>query len=99
MQRNLILLTDGEPTAHRDPDGKIHFNHPPAPETLAATYAEADRLRRDGVSLAVCVLSDELQVVRFAEELTRRTSGDLIVTNPDDLASAITLHYGRSRRR
>jgi uncharacterized protein with von Willebrand factor type A (vWA) domain len=99
MQRNLILLTDGEPTAYRDPDGRIHFNHPPTPETLAATYAEADRLRRDGASLAVCVLSDELQVVRFAEELTRRTSGDLIVTAPDDLASAITLHYGRHRKR
>ena len=75
------------------------FNHPPTPETLAATYAEADRLRRDGVSLAVCVLSDELQVVRFAEELTRRCGGDLIVTAPDDLASAITLNYGRRRKR
>jgi uncharacterized protein with von Willebrand factor type A (vWA) domain len=99
MQRNLILLTDGEPTAHRDPDGRIHFNHPPAPETLATTYSEADRLRRDGVSLAVCVLSEDLQVVRFADELTRRAAGDLIVTSPTDLASAIALHYGRRRGR
>jgi uncharacterized protein with von Willebrand factor type A (vWA) domain len=99
MQRNLILLTDGEPTAHRGADGRIHFNHPPAPETLATTYAEADRLRRDGVSLAVCVLSDDLQVVRFAEELTRRAAGDMIITSPSDLASAIALHYGRRRGR
>lgn len=98
MQRNLVLLTDGEPTAHRDVEGRIHFNHPPTPETLAATYAEADRLRRDGVSLAVCVLSEELQVLRFAEELTRRAAGDLIVTNPDDLAAALTMHYGRRRQ-
>ncbi len=99
MQRNLILLTDGEPTAHRDPDGRIHFNHPPTPATLATTYAEADRLRRDGITLAVCVLSDDLQVVRFAEELTRRATGDLIVTAPDNLATAIALHYGRRRKR
>ncbi len=99
VERNLILLTDGEPTAHRDSDGRIHFNHPPTSETLAGTYAEAERLRRDGIGLTVCVLSDELQVVRFADELARRASGDLIVTAPDDLGSAITLQYGRQRRR
>lgn len=99
MQRNLILLTDGEPTAHRDSDGRIHFNHPPTPDALATTYAEADRLRRDGVSLTVCVLSDELQVRRFADELTRRAAGDLIVTTPDDLSAALTMHYGQRRGR
>jgi Mg-chelatase subunit ChlD len=99
LQRNVILLTDGEPTAHRDAAGTIHFGHPPFPATLTETYAEANRLRRDGLSLCVCVLSSQLQVVRFARELTRHAAGDLIFTDPDDLASAVIVEYGKRRRR
>ena len=99
MQRNLIVLTDGEPTAHRDVTGAVRFNHPPTPETIAATLVEGDRLRRDGINLCICVLSNELQVVRFAEQLCERASGDLIVTAPDDLSTAVVLHYGHALRR
>jgi uncharacterized protein with von Willebrand factor type A (vWA) domain len=97
MQRNLILLTDGEPTAYRDPGGTVRFSHPPTTETIAATLAEGERLRRDGIQSCVCVLSNELQVVRFAEQLCARAAGDLIVTAPDDLAAAVMLHYGQRR--
>jgi uncharacterized protein with von Willebrand factor type A (vWA) domain len=97
LQRNLILLTDGEPTAHRDRDGQIHFSHPPSEATLAETLAEGDRLRRDGIDLCVCVLSSDLQVVRFAEQLARVGAGDLVVTAPDDLSSAVVAHYGSRR--
>lgn len=98
MQRNLILLTDGEPTAHRDAQGIVHFSHPTTTETLTQTYAEADRLRRDGISLWVCVLSAELHVVTFAEQLAKTARGDLIVTSPDDLSAAIVVRYGARRR-
>lgn len=97
MQRTLVILTDGEPTAHRDMEGRVHFHQPPVPEALTATYAEAHRLRRDGIDLVVCVLSHYFQVVRFAEELARRAGGDLVVTSPDDLAEALTLRFGRRR--
>ena len=96
--RAVILLTDGEPTAHREPDGSVRFNHPPSQATLSATYAEADRLRRDGIELCVCVLSSQLQVVRFAEQLARQAAGDLIVTDPEDLAAATLLRFGQRRR-
>lgn len=99
MQRNIILLTDGEPTAHRDNDGKVHFHHPTAPDTLAFTYAEVDRVRRDGISLGVCVLSSEMQVVKFAEYVARAGAGDLIVTSPDDLSAAMVTRYGATRKR
>lgn len=98
LQRNLILLTDGEPTAYRDRAGKVHFYQPPTRETLAETYAEGDRLRKDGIEIITCVLSRQLQVVQFARELCRRTGGDMIITSPDDLEQAIILQYGRTRQ-
>ena len=97
IQRTLILLTDGEPTAHRDQEGRVHFHQPPGPEALTATYAEAHRLSRDGIHLVVCVLSQYFQVVTFAQELTRRAAGDLIITSPDELSEALTLRFGQSR--
>ena len=98
-QRNLILITDGEPTAHREASGAVRFSHPPTAETLAATYVEAERLRRDGIGLAICLLSEQRQVVRFADELARRAAGEVLAASPDDLAVVGVLRYGRTRRR
>jgi uncharacterized protein with von Willebrand factor type A (vWA) domain len=97
-RRNLILITDGEPTAHREPSGAVRFSHPPTAETLAASYMEAERLRRDGIGLAVCLLSEQRQVVRFADELARRAAGEVLAATPDDLAVVGVLRYGRTRR-
>jgi Mg-chelatase subunit ChlD len=99
MQRNVILLTDGEPTAHRDAAGAVTFRHPTTPETLAHTYAEADGLRRDGIHLWVCVLSNDMQVVTFADRLARTAAGELIVTAPDDLSAVLALRYRANRTR
>lgn len=98
VHRAIVLITDGEPTAHRDATGQVRFSHPPSLETVARTYAEAERCRRDGIALSVCVLSDQTQVVRFAQELARRAAGSMLTATPDDLAPAVILHYGRSRR-
>lgn len=97
LQRSIVLITDGEPTAHRDSAGTVHFSHPPSPETVARTYAEAERCRRDGIRLTICVLSDQPQVVRFAAELARRAAGVVVTTSPADLSLHVALQYGRSR--
>ncbi len=97
-KRNLVLLTDGEPTAHRDAAGEIIFNHPPAPETLAHTYREAHRLRTEGVYLCVCVLSESATVGNFGRELARHAAGDVLITRPDDLGVELLLRYSARRR-
>ena len=40
----VLVVTDGEPTAHVEPDGGLAFSYPPQPETLRATVSELDRL-------------------------------------------------------
>lgn len=97
-KRNLVLLTDGEPTAHRDTGGEIVFNHPPAPETLAHTYREAIRLRTEGIYLCVCVLSESANVGNFGRELARHAAGDVLITRPDDLGVELLLRYSARRR-
>src|ERR687887_598307 len=49
--RQVIMVTDGEPTAHLRPDGDVFFNWPPVPETIQKTLSEAMRLAKGGVTL------------------------------------------------
>ncbi len=48
MQPVLLVVTDGEPTAHLLADGDSWFNYPPDAETIRVTVAELDRLGRRG---------------------------------------------------
>jgi uncharacterized protein with von Willebrand factor type A (vWA) domain len=97
MQRNLIIITDGEPTAYRDVDGAPRFSHPPTAETLATTYAEAERCRRERIVVTVALLSEAQRVVKFAEEFSRRAGGSVIVADPAALDAAVLLRYGALR--
>lgn len=97
-RRNLVLITDGEPTAHRDTNGQVIFSHPPSDETLARTFREAHRLRRDGVYLCVCVMSAQQHVTAFGRELAKQAAGDALVTDPDNLSADLVVTYGSRRR-
>lgn len=97
MQRNLLLITDGEPTAYREAGGAPRFSHPATAETLAATYAEAERCRRERIVVTVVLLSEEQRVVKFADEFSRRAGGSVIVSDPLQLDAAVLLRYGALR--
>lgn len=97
LQRVLVLITDGEPTAYRDASGEVRYSEPPTPEALATTYAEARRLRRERILLIVALLTRERQIVSFARELARHAEGRLVLAEPDDLNVAMLLGYGRMR--
>ena len=97
-KRNLVVITDGEPTAHRDRTGAVQFNHPPSEETLALTYREASRLRRDDIYLYICMMSDSDKVGEFGSELARRAAGDVMLTDPDNLTAELIERYSSRRR-
>jgi uncharacterized protein with von Willebrand factor type A (vWA) domain len=99
----VLVVTDGEPTAHLERDGHATFSWPPLPETLALTLAEVDRATRRGVTLNVFMLGDEPRLVEFAGELARRNGGRLFTADGDDLGEYVVRDYlgrraGRSRR-
>ena len=71
----VLVVTDGEPTAHLLPDGIPWFTWPPLPETPELTLAEVDRLTRGGATINVFMLDDEPRLVEFVEEVARRNGG------------------------
>ena len=60
----VLVVTDGEPTAHLTRSGYAEFCWPPLPETLELTMAEVERVTRRGATINVFMLDDEPRLVQ-----------------------------------
>ena len=94
----IMVVTDGEPTAHLSRDGRPEFAWPPLPETLAVTLAEVERVTRRGATINVFMLDEEPSLVRFVEELARRNGGRVFSPRPEKLGEYVVSDYLRARR-
>lgn len=93
----ILVVTDGEPTAHLAADGYADFAWPPTRETLAATLAEVERCTRRGARINVFMLDDEYGLVNFMQEVSRRNGGRLFMPKPGALGEYVVADYLRSR--
>ncbi|MBP2325615.1 uncharacterized protein with von Willebrand factor type A (vWA) domain [Kibdelosporangium banguiense] len=95
----VIVVTDGEPTAHLEPEGEAEFNYPPLPRTLRLTLAEVDKLARLGASVSVFMLGEDERLKAFVDIVARRSGGRVVSPDLDGLGAAVVSDYLRNRRR
>ncbi|MFC7400742.1 VWA domain-containing protein [Citricoccus sp. GCM10030269] len=97
----LLVVTDGEPTAHLMPHGpagpEAWFSYPPEPETLRATVAELDRVGRLGTESTFFRLGSDPGLERFLAAMARRVGGRVVAPDPQDLGAAVVGEFLRSR--
>ncbi|MFI7425479.1 VWA domain-containing protein [Micromonospora sp. NPDC049836] len=94
----VLVVTDGEPTAHLDPDdGEAYFHWPPLPETIEATIREVDNLTRYGATLNLFMLGDDPGLRRFVDAVARRSKGRMFTPDLDDLGEYVVSDYLRAR--
>lgn len=94
----VLVVTDGEPTAHLEPDGEAFFAWPPMPETVRLTIAEVDHLTQLGATLNVFMLGEEPGLRRFVDAVARRSGGRVLTPSPHDLTSYVVTDYLSIRR-
>ena len=94
----VLVVTDGEPTAHLSRSGHAHFCWPPLPETLELTMAEVERVTRRGATINVFMLDDEPRLVDFVEHLAARNGGRVFSPDPSRLGEYVVSDYLRARR-
>ncbi|UAK34833.1 VWA domain-containing protein [Nocardia asteroides] len=94
----VLVVTDGEPTAHLEPDGEAYFNWPPEPRTLAVTMAQVDALAKLGASVTVFMLGDDPRLGAFVDLVARRSGGRVVAPDLDGLGAAVVSDYLRGRR-
>lgn len=94
----VLVVTDGEPTAHLDPEnGEAYFHWPSLPETIEATVREVDKLTRYGATLNLFMLGDDPGLRRFVDAVARRSKGRMFTPDLDDLGEYVVSDYLRAR--
>ena len=93
----VLVVTDGEPTAHLDRDGEWWFEWPPSQETIALTLAEVDRMTRRGVPLSFFRLGDDPRLAHFLDDIARRNGGRVLAPEGDRLGDYVVSDYLRRR--
>jgi len=96
--RQVIMVTDGEPTAHLEGE-QAFFSWPPVPRTIELTLAEAMRLARSGVTLNIFMLEESPGLIRFMERLAQLTAGRVFLMDDRDLGEYVVRDYVSRRAR
>jgi uncharacterized protein with von Willebrand factor type A (vWA) domain len=94
----LLVVTDGEPTAHLEPGGEPFFDYPPHPLTLALSVRELETSGRLGAQTTFFRLGDDPGLARFVDSMARRVGGRVVAPELDDLGAAVVGSYLGSRR-
>ncbi|MFW6060048.1 MAG: hypothetical protein ACODAQ_07685, partial [Phycisphaeraceae bacterium] len=99
--RQIILITDGLPTAHFD-GHELFLLYPPDPLTEQATLREGLACAREGITINIFLLpsfSQSSEDVQFAQRLAESTKGRVFFTGGRDLDRYVLWDYVRNRRR
>jgi uncharacterized protein with von Willebrand factor type A (vWA) domain len=94
----VLIVTDGEPTAHLTGGGDAYFQWPPTSETIRATIAEVDELSRYGATINTFMLGEDPGLARFVDALARRAGGRVFTPDISRLGEYVVADYLRARR-
>lgn len=96
--RQIIMVTDGEPTAHLTDDGRPVFSYPPTRETVERTLREVRRCTREKIRINVFVLDATPHLARFVEDMTRLNGGRAFFTTNENLGDYVLVDFVEQRR-
>jgi uncharacterized protein with von Willebrand factor type A (vWA) domain len=96
--KQIIMITDGEPTAHLMADGSVFFNYPPVQETVDATLSEVARCTREGIRINTFMLDATSYLRDFVEKLTRLNQGRAFFTTPETLGDYVLVDFIEQKR-
>jgi uncharacterized protein with von Willebrand factor type A (vWA) domain len=93
----VLIVTDGEPTAHLMRDGRPWFDWPPAPETIELTLAEVDKMTRRHAALNIFMLADDDRLAAFVDNVAKRNGGRVLRATPERLGEYVVSDFLRTR--
>lgn len=97
-QRIVMVVTDGEPTAHLIGNNDWWFHWPPENETIKLTVQAIDEMTRRKVAITWFRLGDDPQLARFLDTMARRNGGKVLATNPESLGDYVISDYVNKRK-
>ncbi len=96
--KQIIMITDGEPTAHILPNGEPFFSYPPVRETIEATLTEVARCTREGITINTFMLDATSYLKNFVERITQMNKGRAFFTTTETLGDYVLVDFMDQKR-
>jgi len=96
--RQILMITDGEPTAHLE-GTRAYFNYPPSYRTIAETLKEVRHCTQAGITINTFMLENNYDLLDFVDKITRINKGRAFYSTPDNLGQYVLVDYVRNRRK
>jgi uncharacterized protein with von Willebrand factor type A (vWA) domain len=96
--RQIVVITDGEPTAHFE-NGQVEFSYPPTRRTIQETLREVQRCTRDGITINTFMLERSRALAEFVALMTRLNRGRAFYATPEALGEYVLVDFVAGRTR
>ena len=96
--RQVVVITDGEPTAHFE-GGQVEFSYPPTRRTIQETLREVQRCTRDGITINTFMLERSRALAEFVALVTRMNRGRAFYATPERLGEYVLVDFVANRTR
>jgi uncharacterized protein with von Willebrand factor type A (vWA) domain len=97
-RKQIIMITDGEPTAHILDNGEPFFDYPPDPRTIEMTLREVRRCTKDNIRINTFMLEDNFYLREFVERMMKMNRGRAFYTTPETLGDYVLVDFLDQRR-
>ena len=97
--KQIVMISDGEPTAHLLPNGRHYFSYPPTRETYRATYNAVRRCTRKGIAINTFMLDTSYYLKEFMDQIARINGGRVFYTTPERLGEYVLIDYVEGKRK
>ncbi len=97
--KQIIVITDGEPTAHFDEFGEVHFNYPPTWRTLQETLKEVVRCTRERIIINTFMMDRSPYMSGFVSEIAKINKGRAFFATPDRLGEYLLVDYVSNKKK
>ncbi len=98
--RQIIMITDGKPSALTQPDGQIYRNaFGLDPHIIAETFAEVANCRKAGIMINTFMLARDYDLVSFVRRVAAICRGKAYFTTPQTLGEYVLMDYMDNKTR
>jgi uncharacterized protein with von Willebrand factor type A (vWA) domain len=97
--KEIVVITDGEPTAHFEGD-QVEFSYPPTRRTITETLKEVQRCTKEGITINTFMLERSRALAEFVAHMTRLNRGRAFYATPEHLGEYVLVDFvGRRTKR
>ena len=98
--RQIIMITDGKPSALTLDDGQIYKNpFGMDPLVISRTLEEVNRCKRQAIIINTFMLATDYSLVQFVQQVTQICRGKAYFTTPDTLGQYLLMDYMNRKSR